>query len=387
MSNPGAYLDHLAGPLLDPRVRDAIAAALAHAGSPSAVHEAARMPAALLEESRAAVAALIGAADSDEVILTAGATESRNLAVKGLAGANRSLGSRIVVTAGEHPATLAAAATAGGGDVVVAGIDGDGRVDARALGEAAAGEDVAVVCVHHGQEETGVLQDVPALVAAVRAARPDARIVVDAAATVGRVPLDVGGLGADAVVIGGPSLGAPAWTGALWVRPGARILPLIEGGLQEGGKRAGAEAVPAIAGLGEAARIAAAEGPAAAERMTSLAERLIERLAAVPDLRRNGPLRPRVPGHVQVSVAGVAAETLAVALGARGVAVSPGSTCTAIAGRPSPALEAMGLDARWTRSAILMTLGPGTSAGEVDLAAAVLGEEAARLRALVPVGA
>jgi cysteine desulfurase len=165
------------------------------------------------------------------------------------------------------------------------------------------------------------------------------------------------------------------------------VHPLIEGGAQEGGKRAGEQVLPAAAGLGAAAAIAAAEGPGRAEAMRRSAARLAGALAAIPDLRLNGPRGARVPGNVHVSVAGVRGDTLAAALGARGVCLSPGSTCTAAAGRPSPALEALGLGPEWTRGAILASTGPATADEEIDHAAAIAAEEVARLRAMAPASA
>ncbi len=377
-----AYLDHASGPRLDPRVVEAITTALAWPGSPAGVHEAARAPAEALEEARSAVAALLGADDPDEIILTSGATESRNLAAKGLLRANADLGDGVVATALEHPATLAAAAAAG--RIVPADVDGEGRVEAASLTRALSDDDVALVCLHHGQEEIGTRQDVPQLVAAARAARPEARIMLACAATAGRLPVAVRTLAVDALVVGGPSLGAPPWTGALWVRPGARLHPLIEGGLQEGGKRAGAEAVPAIAGLGTAARIAQFEGAARARRMSALGARLAAGLEPVPGLARTGPADDRVPGHLHVTVTGLSGDTLAATLGARGVCVAPGSTCTAVAGRPSPALEAIGTASGRMRGAVLMTLGADTRDEEIDAGVDAFVEEVARVRALAP---
>ena len=157
-----------------------------------------------------------------------------------------------------------------------------------------------------------------ALVATARRARPEARVVIDAGETAGLVPVDAMGWGADAVPIGGGSVGAPPWVGALAVRPGARLHPMIEGGLQEGGKRAGAENLPAIVGLGAAAEIAVAEMDERATRMRALSDRLLAGLLAVPDVRLNGPREARIPGHVQVSAGWVEGETLTLALAERG---------------------------------------------------------------------
>lgn len=380
-----AYLDHAAASPLDPRVREAMLPFLGDAfGSPSSLHEWGRAPAEALERARSQVAALVGA-DDDWVIFTSGAVEARNLAVKGLLRGNRALGRGIVAGAVEHPATLAACRTAEreGASLDLVPVDGEGRVSPGDLAAAVGGE-AAIVVVAHGQPDIGTLQDVPALVAAARGARPEARVAVDAGETAGLVPVDMAGWDADALVVGGPALGAPPWAGALVVRPGARLHPLIEGGIEEGGKRAGAEALPAIVALGAAAEIARDDMAARAARADALAERLLAGLLAVPDVRLNGPRRGRIPGHVQVSAGWVEGESLALAMAARGVAVSPGSACTAHGGKAAPTLEAIGLEAPWTHSAILLTLRSTTTEAEVDAGVTAFAEAVAALRAMSP---
>ncbi len=380
----GAYLDHAVATPLDPRVREAMEPFLDGAGSPSSLHEWGRRPADALERARRQVAELVGA-DEDGVIFTSGAVEARNLAVKGLLAGNRALGRHVVASAVEHPATLAACRTAEreGALLDLAPVDGEGRIAPAAVAGAVR-EDTALVAVVHGQPDIGTLQDVPALAAAARAARPEARVAVDAGETAGLVPVDMGSMGADALVLGGTALGAPAWAGALAVRPGARLHPLIEGGVEEGGKRAGAEALPAIVALGAAAEIARGEMAARAARMEALGERLIAGLLAVPDVRLNGPRRGRIPGNVHVSAGWVEGESLALAMAARGVAVSPGSACTAHGGKAAPTLEAIGLEPPWTHSAILLTLRWTTTGAEVDAAVAAFAEAVAALRAMSP---
>ena len=385
MSGPTAYLDHAAASPLDPRVRAAMLPFLDEQfGSPSSLHEWARRPAEALEEARARVAALVRV-DPEWIIFTSGATEARNLAVAGLMAGNRALGRRIVATTIEHPATLAACRSAvrdaGGLDPVP--VDALGRVDPAALG-AAIGEETALVAIVHGQPDIGTLQDLPSLVAAARAARPDARIVVDAGETAGLVDLDLSRLDVDACPIGGGPIGAPPWTGALVVRPGARLHPLIHGGLQEGGKRAGAEDLPGIVALGAAAQIAALEMASRTARMGALAERLRAGLLSVADVRLNGHPAARIPGHVQVSTGWVEGESLCLSLAARGVAASPGSACTAHGGKAAPALEAIGLAPPWTHSAVLFTLRATTTEAEIDHAIAAFAESVATLRAMSP---
>lgn len=385
MSGTAAYLDHAAASPLDPRVRAAMLPFLGDDfGSPSSLHEWGRRPAEALERARERVAALVGV-DPEWVIFTAGATEARNLAVAGLTAGNRALGRRVAATTVEHPATLAACRSAvrdeGGLDLVP--VDALGRVDPAGLA-AAIGEETALVAVVHGQPDIGTLQDLPALVAAARAARPAVRIVIDAGETAGLVELDLSRLDIDACPIGGGPIGGPSWTGALVLRPGARLHPLLHGGLQEAGKRAGAEDIPGIVGLGAAAEIAAAEMAPRGARMRALAERLRAGLLAVPDVRLNGDPATRIPGHVQVSAGWVEGESLCLALAARGVAVSPGSACTAHGGKAAPALEAIGLEPPWTHSAVLFTLRASTTEDEVDRGIAAFAEAVAALRAMSP---
>lgn len=385
MSGRVAYLDHAAAAHPDPRVREAMRPFLeGEFGSPGAVHDWGRAPAEALERARAQVAGLVGA-PAESVIFTSGASEARNLAVKGLTSANRGLGMHVAISAVEHPATRAAARTITreDGRLTEVGVDGDGRVRPDTLAEAVE-DDTALVCVVHGQAELGTVQDPAALVAAVRARRPEARVHVDAGETAGRVPVDIEGWGCDALTIGGWPMAAPPWTGALVVREGARIVPLIEGGLQEAGKRSGAEIVPGAVALGMAAELAAGEMTERADRLEALAERLLAGLLAVPGVRLNGPRTGRIPGHVQVSTGDVEGETMALALAARGIAVSPGSACTAIAGKAAPALTAIGLEPPWTHSAVLFTLGPGTTTEEVDAALRAWHEVLPRMREMSP---
>ena len=353
-------------------------------GSPESLHDWARRPAQALDEARAHLGALIGA-DPEGVIFTSGDTEARNLAVKGIVAANAYRGAHIVTSAVEHPATLAACRTLARdrAELTTVGVDSIGRIDRDELA-AAVRDDTVLVTISHGQAEIGTVQDVRALVAAVRARKPDVTVHVDAGVTAGLVPIDAAAWDCDAVTVGGGSMGGPRWAGALWVREGTRLHPLIEGGLQEGGKRGGAHDMPGIAGLGEAARLATAEMGMRSAHMTTLADRMIERLLAVDDVRLNGPRTGRIPGHIQVSAGWVEGETLVLTLASMGVAASPGSACSA-AGKASPVLEAIGLEPPWTHSAVLFTLAPTTTEAQIDLASAAFAGAVASLRAMSPI--
>ncbi len=380
----GVYLDHAAGTPIDPRVLQAMTPYFgAQFGNPDSLHEWARGPYEAIENARAQVSALI-CGDAGQVIFTGGDTEARNLAVKGTVAANAHRGKHVVVSAVEHPATIAAARslTRATGALTVVGVDHEGRIDSNALNDAVTDATVFVSIVH-GQAEIGTVQDVSRLVAAARKGRPDVTVHVDAGATAGLVAIDVAAWDCDLLTVGGGSLLGPRWSGALWVREGARLHPVVEGGVQESGKRGGAHDVPGIVGLGDAARLARAELDDRAGHMTVLANRLTEHLTALPGVHLNGPRIGRIPGHVQVTVDGVESETLVLSLSAADVATSPGSACSA-AGKASPILEAIGLTPPATHSSVLLTLAPSTTVEEIDRAAATFGEVVARLRAMSP---
>ncbi len=382
-----AYLDNAGGGPIDPRVREAMERVLAQVPATAhGFHRWAEASYGAIEGARESVAALIGVGP-EWVIFTSGPTEARNLAVKGSLHANRRLGAGIVTSVADHPATLSAcrSATRDAGGPTIVPIDCDGRVDPGALAEAV-GSETVLVCLTHAQPEIGTLQPLAELIRAVRGARAEVIVHVDAGDSIGLAPVDMGALDIDLLTIGGASLGAPPWTGALVVRPGTRLYPLIEGGIQEHGKRAGAEDVPGVAGLGRAADIARGEGARGVRRVEALGHALAARLLAVPDVRLNGPASGRLPGHVSVSAGRVEAQTLVLALAERGVAASPGSACTAVTRRVSPVLEAIGIKPPWTHSAVLFTLGALTTDAEVDHGARMYADAVSALRQLSPAG-
>ena len=386
-----AYLDHASAWPLSDAVRAEMDRWAAHVGSPMALHEPARAPAGAIADAREEVAAIAGW-PAESVVFTAGATEARNLAIKGALAAAHADAPVIVADPLAHASSLAVARTLTrrAGEVRQAPVDGSGRVSPAGLASVAAtgGPDgppcADLVVITHGQAEVGTIQDAAALAASVRAACPDAVVVLDAEETAGLLELD-DGLGADLVVIGGRTLGAPPWTGALLVRPGTRLHPVVEGGLEERGKRGGAHDVPGIAALGMGARDAREARGARVAHMRRQAAALADGLLAVPGTRLNGPpVDDRLPGHVQVSAEGVEGEAVALAMAARGVAVSPGSACTFGAGKASPVLEALGLDEEAARSAVLLTAGPGTTDDELAEAVAAYADAVESLRGMAP---
>jgi len=355
------YLDHNATAPLRPEARDAMVAFLGPPSNPSSAHREGARARAAVDAARADVAALVGAAPG-EIVFTSGATEANNLALRGalgFAGAPATL----VTTAIEHTSVLEPAHALAGARLRVVGVDAEGRVGVEAMRAAATGAALASVGLANG--EVGAVAPLAEIAAAVRPA--GVLLHSDAAQAVGRIPVDVRRLGVDLLSLSSHKLGGPAGVGALWLRPGVRIAPLHLGGPQERGRRAGTENVAAIAGFGAAARAALQELSAEQARARALTDRLWEGLVArVPGVVRNGPARERLPNTLNVSFAGCAGESIVVLLDLAGVAVSAGSACAAGAVEPSHVLLAMGRDATAARGGIRLSVGPTTTAADID---------------------
>jgi cysteine desulfurase len=371
------YLDHNATTPLRPEVRDVVVEALGRVGNPSSAHREGAAARRMVEDARAHVAALINAAAA-EIVFTSGATEANNLAFQG-AGRRRA---RLVVTAVEHASVLepARALEAAGHVLVVVPVDAAGRPEVPRVVEAAEPGD-AFVSVGLANGELGCVAPVAAIAAALRAR--DVTLHTDAAQAGGRIPIDVRTLGVDLLSLSSHKLGGPMGTGALWVRAGANVEACVTGGPQERGRRAGTENVAAIAGFGAAARLAR-QGLADAIRLAALRERLWAGIhAAVPDAIRNGPHgEPALPNTLNVTVPGVAGESLLVRLDLDGVAASLGSACAAGAAEPSHVLRAIGRDADAARNGLRLSLGPATTGAEIDRTFALVAPAVARIRAV-----
>ena len=335
---PFIYLDYAATTPVDPRVRAAMDACLAGPpGNASSTHAAGRAARERVEVARAEVAALIGA-PAEAIVFTSGATEADNLAILGAARGNAARGRHLVSLRTEHRAVLdpLARLEREGFRVTLLTPGRDGLVDPEAVGRAL-GAGTTLVSVMLVNNETGVVQDVPAIAAECR--RHGALLHVDAAQAAGRVPLDVGALDADLVSLAAHKVHGPVGIGALYVRrePRPTLAPLAFGGGQEGGLRPGTLPVHQIVGMGTAyalARAALAEEPA---RLAALRDRLWAALGELPGVLLNGhPLR-RAPHILNVSVEGVDGESLLYALGS--LAVSAGSACGAGHGEPSYVLR------------------------------------------------
>ena len=377
------YLDHNATTPVDPDVIEAVTAAMHDDfGNASSVHHFGQQAKARLDEARQDVAALLGGAPT-EVVFTSGGTEADNFAIRGVAEALEPLGKRHIVTSSiEHEAVLTTlrALERRGWRVTRVAPDRNGVVQPDAIA-AALEDDTALLSLMHGNNEVGTLQPVAACATLAHARG----IVVhtDAVQTVGKVPVDVRALGVDLLSVSGHKLYGPKGVGALWIRRGTRLVAAMTGGKQERSRRAGTENVPAIAGLGVAARLASArltaDGTAQA-RLRDVLEQGI--LARVPGTHVNGAGVARVPNTSNIGFEGVEAESLLIALDLEGFAVSTGSACSSGTLEPSHVLKAMGLPLHDTQNALRLSLGRHTTEAEITALLEALPPLVERLRTL-----
>jgi cysteine desulfurase len=351
-----AYLDHNATSPLRPEARAALDVAFdASAGNPSSLHTEGRAARARIEEARAEVATLVGAPARD-IVFTSGGSEGIAAAIRGVADHSRKR--RIVVSAIEHSAVLDGARALPGFTVVEVPCEASGRVDAERFANAL-GPEVALAALQAANNETGVLQ--PVLEIAERCITLGIPFLVDAVQIAGKLPVPR----ADLVAISGHKLGAPQGIGALVVREGLVLSPLVAGGAQERRRRGGTEAVALIAAFG-AACSAARHDP----DLEALRDRLEAGLPA--GVRIHGRSAPRIPNTTCVSFPDVSGETLVIALDLAGIAASTGSACASGAAKPSHVLRAMGLDEDLARSAVRFSLGWSSTARDVDTLLGVL---------------
>ena len=376
------YLDYNATSPLREEARQALAAHLdLPPGNPSSVHAFGHRARMAVEAARGQVSRLLGA-DHEEVVFTGGGTEANNLALYGAALGAPPGARRIVASAFEHPSVAAVLDDLAerGFEVIRVSPGRSGVVDAGAILEPAAPGKTAVVSLMLANNEVGTLQPVAEV---GRALRPRGILFhCDAAQAAGKVRVDVGQLHVDLLSVAAHKLGGPQGVGALYVRRGVRLRQHLRGGGQELHRRPGTENVPAIAGFGAAASAVAQDN--GAQQMSGLRERL-ETLALRQGLasRINGAGSPRVPNTSSLAFEGISGEALVIALDLEGIAVSAGAACSAGTIRRSPTLDAMGLP-REATSSIRVSLGPGTTAGDIDHFVAMLERVLSRCRELIP---
>jgi cysteine desulfurase len=393
-------LDNSAGTGLLPEVRAVMAAV--EEGNPSSIHDAGRAAKQRLEQARKQLAALINARP-EEIYFTSCGTEANNWAIKGLAAGNKRKGSHLIISAIEHPSVsliarrleLDSLAT-----VTTLPVNREGLVSPEDLRRALTPQTV-LVSIMLANGEVGTVEPIQELAAVAH--EHGALFHTDAIAAAGHWPIDVKALGVDALSLAANQFYGPPGAAALFVREGLRILPLLEGGGQEGGNRSGTEALPAIVGLAAAAGVAKRDLPQRMERLSRLRDRLHEGIVArIEGVRVNGPVvnsgdisrsarngrqeretsPSRLPHNLHVCIDGVASESLVLGLDAEGVDAGLGSACNSKAMRPSHVLKAMGLTDEEAKGALVFTVGEGLTAEDVDRAVEIIAGVVKRLRSV-----
>jgi cysteine desulfurase len=381
------YLDHAAVTPIRPEVVEAMQPYLREEfGNPLSLHRYGEGPHKAIEAAREKVAALIGA-QANEVYFTASGSEANNMAVKGVALMARSKGkgNHIVVSAIEHQSVLYAAETMGkiGFEVTEVPVDRFGLVDPQAVA-AALRDDTVLVAVMLANGEIGTIEPIAEIARLVKGR--GISFLADAVDAVGRIPVSVGELGVDMLSLSGSQFYGPRGAAALYMRRGLRIVPLVDGGIQENGRRAGLEDVPAIVGLGVAAEIAQAEMERRTQHLLPLRDRLIQRLTGeIPHVNLTGHPTQRLPHHVSVTVEYIEGESMLLFLNMQGIAVSSGSTCTSRALKASHVLTAIGVEAATAQGSLVLTLGEMNTAEDVDYVLEVLPAIVERLRQMSPI--
>jgi len=377
------YFDYNATTPLAPDVIEAVARASGETfGNASSIHHFGQQAKAVLDDARSELATLIHG-DPSEIVFTGGGTEADNMAIRGAAEAIEPTGRRhLIASPIEHEAvlnTLKALARRGWRTTLLP-VDESGIVAPDRLREALQ-DDTALVSIMHANNEIGTIQPIAELAQLAHAR--GALLHTDAVQSVGKIPVDVRALGADLLSLSAHKFNGPKGAGALWIKRGTRMLPILTGGKHERNRRAGTENVPAIAGLGVAARLAGGKLGAEAARVAALRDRLEEGiLRGVPGTAVNGTRGSRVPNTSNISFDRVEAESLLIALDLEGIAVSTGSACSSGTLEPSHVLRAMGLPTHRTQNSLRFSLGLFSTDAEVDRVVEVLPRLVEKLRNL-----
>ncbi|MCJ7612631.1 MAG: aminotransferase class V-fold PLP-dependent enzyme [Candidatus Aminicenantes bacterium] len=352
-------------------------------GNPQSLHSFGQEAQAAVEDARQSVARLIGAS-SEEIYFTASGSEANNFALKGLALANRERGTHIVVSAVEHQSVLQAAKSLErlGFRSTQVPVDAAGRVDPEAVGRALT-KDTGLVSIMTANSEVGTVEPVAEIAKVCRSR--SVLFHTDAVAAAGSIPLDVKALGIDSLSLAGDPMYGPKGSAALFVRKGARILPLVDGGIQESGRRAGTENVAAIVGLGRAADLARTEMDERAARGRVRRAYLIDSLPRkVEHVVLTGHRTERLPHQASFCVRFIEGEGMLLSLDLKGIAVASGSACTSRALKASHVLLAMGLDHALAQGSIVFGLIDSTTRADIDYVLEVFPPIVQRLRDMSP---
>ena len=378
------YLDHIATTPLHPLALEAMLPFLKeNFGNPQSSYSAGQEAAAALEEARDQVAQLINANPS-EIFFTASGSESNNFALKGLALAHQTRGTNIVISAIEHQSVLHSAQSLEklGFSVTLVGVDKYGMVDPAEV-EKAISKETVLASIMLANSEVGTIEPVKEIAEVCRSR--DVLFHTDAVAAVGNIRVDVKELGVDALSLAANEFYGPKGAAALFIKKGTRIIPFIDGGVQEGGRRAGTENVAGIVGLGKAAEIARSEMGSRMEKIKPLRDRLLQLLPQKVDhVLLTGHPEKRLPHHASFCIEFIEGEAMLLNLDLKGIAASSGSACTSKALKASHVLLAMGLDHATAQGSLVFSLIEGITAEDIDYLLEVLPPIVERLRKMSP---
>ncbi|MBI5191504.1 MAG: aminotransferase class V-fold PLP-dependent enzyme [Nitrospirae bacterium] len=354
-----------------------------HFGNPASIHAFGEEPRAAMNKAREQVAGLIGG-DKDGIIFTSCGTESNNNAVKGVAAATKKKGNHIIASAIEHFSVLYSCKylEKQGYEVTYLPVDGDGLVNPDDV-KAAIKKETVLVTVMHANGEMGAIQPVTEIGKITREA--GVAFHVDAVASAGNIPIDAEAMNIDLLSLAGNMFYGPKGAAALYVRKGTRVMPIFDGGVQEGGRRAGTENLAGIVGMGKAAELAVAEMPERTPRVTAMRDRLVAGLRdKIQYARYNGHPTKRLPGNLSISMEYIEGESMLLFLNMQGVAASSGSACTSRALKASHVLTSMGVPVEVTHGSLLMTVGRDNTDEEIDYVLEILPPIVQRLRDMSP---
>ncbi|MCR4396782.1 MAG: cysteine desulfurase [Candidatus Saccharicenans sp.] len=381
---PGFYADKQAAAPVRPEVLEAMLPFFSQEfGNPQSLHSVGQKAARALSKAREQLARLINCRP-EEIVFVASGSEANNLALKGLALANQARGQRVIVSAIEHISVLRATRFLEklGFRITQVPVDGSGLVSPEKVAEALT-PDTVLVSVMMANNEVGTIEPVTEI-----ARLCQSRGIIfhsDAVAAVGNIPVDVSALGVDALSLAADQFGGPKGAGALFLKKGTKITPLIDGGLQENNRRAGTENVPAIVGLGQAAELAAREMAEKSARLSRLRDRLIAGvLGSLDEVILTGHPVNRLPHHASFCVKFVEGEAMLLGLDLKDIQVASGSACTSRSLRTSHVLTAMGIDPAVAQGSLVLTLFDGTSDDQLDYFLENFPPVVRRLRELSP---
>lgn len=378
------YLDHYAASPIPEEVREAMLPFLdGHFGNPSSLHswgDDARMA---LDESRAKVAGLIGA-NPEEIIFTSNGTEANNLAIKGMVAGSRRKGKRIVISGIEHFSVMNAAMSLEkkGYELVTVPVDEYGVIDLDEL-KAVLDDETVLLSVMTANGEIGTIEPIQEI--AAMAAERGVPFHTDAVAAAGHITIDVATLGVQAMSIASDEMYGPKGAGALWIKKGVRLIPLLDGGVQEGGRRGGTENMPAIVGMSVAAQLASERMQERSQYLSGLRDALIAKLPQrLEHIYLTGHPKERLPWNASFVVEFIEGEGMLLFLDGQSVAVSSGSACTSRALKGSHVLSACGIAAEKAQGSILFGFGPENNLEDVEYVLDVFPPIVERLRQMSP---